>query len=187
LYPIVFQALALSDARELLFNYAAVYFFSGISAFDDFLKTGTPIYECILSVPKPLNELLQLTGAMGPMSCPSIFEDKYVPLATNVYTVFFQAYHDFGLVGVALYCVVVGSVSTLFYVRGYIQGSYLWRFGYCILFFSTAFSFFEDQYSRGAIYYFFALVVIVLNISLSFVARAIEKRHIHLHQSNQEL
>lgn len=49
------------------------------------------------------------------------------------------------------------------FTKGCLQNNDVWRFFYCILFYSLILSFFEDQFSRGAIYYSFGFTVVISN------------------------
>jgi oligosaccharide repeat unit polymerase len=167
LYPFIFQEMSINDEGDWikLFGYIFVYLFSGISAFDDVVKTNMPIYDCFLMVPRPLLIVFDVSLQTNMLSsCPAIYEEKYLPLPTNVYTIFFAPYHDIGVIGVVFYLFVIGFVSQLFFIKGCLQNNDTWRFFYCIFFYTIMLSFFEDQFSRGIIYYIFGLAAFFSNV-----------------------
>lgn len=164
LYPLVFQGMSLETGINWpeLIDYMSIYCFSGIAAFGDFVKTNTPNYDCILMVPRPILYVFDgLQQANWLTSCPVSFEEKLIPISTNVYSIFFAPYHDFGISGVVVYLFVIGFISQMSFTKGCLQKSDVWRFLYGILFYSLILSFFEDQFLRGAIYYFFGLAVFI--------------------------
>lgn len=165
-YPFVFQGMSTGDGFDwsVLVNYISIYLFSGIAAFSDYLKTNVPTYDCLLAAPRPLLGLLNtLSGMNLTVSCPPYYDEKLLPLPTNVYSIFYAPYHDLGLVGVIIYLFAIGFISQMGFARGYLHNNGSWRFFYCILFYSLVFSFFEDQFSRGAIYYFFGAIAVFSN------------------------
>ena len=162
LYPVLFQSADFGSDDNALRGYLSVYFFSGVSAFSEFLHTGHPSYNCLLVIPRPLIWVANLFySGNGYVDCPTFFDESHVPLTTNVYTIFYPPMHDFGVVGVFLYLAVVGFMANFAYLRGFISGDSGWRFIYCIFFFSIFMSFFEDQIGRGALYYAIAIFVLI--------------------------
>ncbi len=165
-YPFLFQGMSVEEEGGWvkLYDYISVYLFSGISAFNDVLKTNTPHYDCFLTIPRPLLSALDAMLQTNMLAtCPAIFDVKHLPLPTNVYTIFFAPYHDIGLMGIVLYLFIIGFVSQIFFTKGCIQNDDIWRFFYGIFFYTIILSFFEDQFSRGVIYYVFGLAVFLSN------------------------
>ena len=166
LYPFIFQGMATESSFEwlVLIDYVSIYLFSGIAAFSDYLKTDIPRYDCLLAAPKPLLLLLnKLFGINLALACPPYYDEKLLPLPTNVYSIFFAPHHDFGMMGVVAYLFIIGFITQMFFTRGCLHDNCIWRFFYCIFFYSLVFSFFEEQFSRGAIYYFFGGVAVFSN------------------------
>lgn len=166
LYPFIFQGMSVenSDSWLNLFDYISTYLFSGIAAFNSYVQHGLPHYDCILTVPRPLINALDILWQTNlVVSCPKIYDDILLPLPTNVYSIFFAPYHDFGLLGVFLYLFVIGFLSQMSFAKGCLQDNNTWRFLYCILFYSLTFSFFEDQFARGIIYYIFGFAAVASN------------------------
>jgi len=174
LYPIFFQSYEFgSDGSESLLDYMYTYLFSGISAFSYFVDNGTPSYDCILLIPRVITFIIDFifsTNFYG--QCPALFAEVDGPLTANVYSIFFQPMHDFGLLGVVFYLFTIGYVSMLAYLRGFFYGSVSWRFMYGIFFYSIFMSFFEDQFARGFIYYFFAMSV----LSFVWIINVLDRR-----------
>lgn len=166
LYPFIFHDMSIESSESWLdfINYISVYLFSGIAAFNSYVQQGLPHYDCILTVPGPLINTLDILWKTNlSISCPKIYDDILLPLPTNVYSIFFAPYHDFGLLGVFLYLFVIGFFSQMSFAKGCLQDNNTWRFLYCILFYSLTFSFFEDQFARGIIYYIFGFAVVASN------------------------
>lgn len=166
-YPIIFQGMTVTDIESwlALMDYAAVYGFSGVSAFDDYLITHAPEYDCLLLIPRPILGLIDFVTSSSLLeSCPVTFDVKYIPSQTNVYSAFFAPYHDAGLLGIELYWSIVGFLAQITYLKGCVANLDNWRFAYCMLYFSLCLSFFEDQFSRGFIYYVFGLTVFLANL-----------------------
>lgn len=182
IYPFLFQGMTIEGEGDYLklSDYISTYLFSGITAFDDYLQTNMPSYDCILTIPRPLLSFVDTFWQSDLIAlCPSIYEEKLLPLPTNVYSIFFAPYHDFGLVGVGIYLFAIGYISQLSFTKGCLRNNDMWRFFYCILFYSLMLSFFEDQFSRGVIYYFFGFIVVIsnrlANIRLEILGIANEK------------
>lgn len=165
-YPFVFQGMSVEGEDDWLSlrDYISVYLFSGIAAFNDYLQTNDPNYDCLLLAPRPALRILDALWQTNlASSCPASYEEKLLPLQTNVYSVFFAPYHDFGLAGVIFYLFVIGFVSQMAFTKGCLQNNNTWRFFYGILFYSIIFSFFDDQFARGAIYYSIGFTAIIFN------------------------
>jgi oligosaccharide repeat unit polymerase len=166
LYPFVFQGMSVENGDDWLnlFDYISTYLFSGIAAFNSYVEKGVPQYDCILTVPRPLINVLDILWNTNlAVSCPKFYDDILLPLPTNVYSIFFAPYHDFGMMGVLLYLFITGFLSQMAFAKGCSQDNNTWRFLYCIIFYSLAFSFFEDQFARGIIYYIFGLAAFASN------------------------
>ena len=163
IYPSIFQGYEFQEgASDNFGGYLVVYLYSGISAFSHYLQYGSPSYDCFLMLPRPLAVGLDAIFSTGlSSSCPVLFDEIYVPYPTNVYSLFFLPMHDFGLLGVTAYLLLLGFVSGHAFVQGFLRNSVSWRFIYGILFYSILMSFFEDQFLKGFIYYFFAALVLV--------------------------
>ncbi|WP_211472313.1 O-antigen polymerase [Collimonas humicola] len=172
LYPILFQSADFSSNGEVFRNYLSVYLFSGIGAFSHFVDTGGPAYNCILTIPRPFLSAVDLIFSTNLIAaCPTYFQETYIPLTTNVYSIFFPAMHDFGILGVVVYLFILGCIVNFAYLRGFHFNSKRWRFIYCLCFYSIFMSFFEDQFVKGFMYYFFAIVVLVFARGIEIIGK----------------
>lgn len=163
LYPVIFHGAELDlTSNSYLLNYASVYMFSGVAAFNSFLENGHPSFDCILTVPSIFSQFLSLFFISSINNCPKFYPEVFVPLPTNIYTLFFPVVHDYGILGLLVYLSTIGFAASFLYINGFFRDSLECRFIYGIVFFSLVMSAFDDQFLRGYLYYFPAAFLLVV-------------------------
>jgi oligosaccharide repeat unit polymerase len=123
----------------------ADYFVAGIAGLNDFVQSGEN--SAMLWGANMFRSLIALGAALGIAETPQppIMEFRFVPIQTNVYTVFRPYLEDFGLVGVALTQIAFGFVHTMFWSRAR-QGDAVAAFPYGAMSFCALMQVFSDTY-----------------------------------------
>ncbi|GIM56332.1 hypothetical protein CAPN006_07260 [Capnocytophaga canimorsus] len=97
------------------FDTISGYLLAGMPAFDTLTyyleeQIGSYTFRFIYAVANVLGANYQLTHAILPYT--------YTPVTTNVYTVMFPFYKDFGYIGVGFFSFIYGAIYTFIYRKG---------------------------------------------------------------------
>ncbi|GAD02736.1 hypothetical protein AALB_2816 [Agarivorans albus MKT 106] len=120
-----------------------VYLLGGVSAIDVVLSTqpdlayGSNTFRTFYAV------LAKLGFEWNPVKL--VKDYVYIPHATNVYTVFYPYYLDFGLSYILISQFVFGVFHTVLY-KGAIRGGYGYILAYSISVYALFIQWFQDQY-----------------------------------------
>lgn len=144
--------------EQVLIHHLQIYFFGGISGLNHYVMENTPSYNSILTVPRFLQFLLP-----GELEFPPSFYDFVeTPGTLNVFTSMYPPYHDFGLVGVALFFLFYGACSTVACILFVKTNKAVWQTIAGFLIYATTMTIFDDQFLRGLpvllIFVFFAVI-----------------------------
>jgi oligosaccharide repeat unit polymerase len=123
-----------------------VYMLSGVAALNNFVAYAEPNIIGPLLAPRLLIAALHLGG--GSPDVPiTVYPFVLVPLPTNVYTAFFEPYHDGGWVGIVVEFFLIGWLSMAFFRRR--NRSRVYQFLYSLSLYPLVMTIFEEQYLRA--------------------------------------
>lgn len=143
---------------DVLLHHLQIYFFGGVSGFNYYVINEQPNYNSLLTVPRFIQALLPLDLDFP----PSFYDFVETPGTLNVFTSMFPPYHDFGVLGVLLFFLMYGSISTVACVRFVKTNKSTWQVMAGFFIYATVMTIFDDQFVRGLpvilIFIFFARI-----------------------------
>ncbi|MGE5612632.1 MAG: O-antigen polymerase [Nitrososphaerales archaeon] len=121
----------------------SLYLYGGIFAFDKLSQGlaqfdhGGNLFRAFFAAAHLFDPSVQVA--------PIVDDYEFIPIATNVYTIFGKAYRDFGMGGVLAYMFFVGVFQGHIYTVAR-RGSVYYRILLVFSFFALLMQFFQDQY-----------------------------------------
>ena len=147
-----------TSLEQVLIHHLQIYFFGGVSGLNYYVTQDAPNYNSLLTVPRFLQVLLPIELDLP----PSFFDFVETPGTLNVFTSMFPPYHDFGIVGVVLFFIFYGFLSTTACIRFVKTNKASWQVAAGFLIYATTMTIFDDQFLRGLpvllIFVFFAVI-----------------------------
>jgi oligosaccharide repeat unit polymerase len=133
---------AWSDNVASLEESLLIYSVGALPAFDQVVRKDAPLSYGENTFIGVFNLIRRFAGRSR---VSPIQQEVAVPYPINVYTGLHPVYRDFGIVGVILTFLMIGTASTYFFLRG-LAGDQLHVFYYALVLFPLLFMTFSDQY-----------------------------------------
>lgn len=137
-----------SFAESVSLNFQ-VYFFGGVSGFNQAVATGSPHYDAYLTFPRLLYSILNPVTSFVFEKAPSYYEFVETPLPLNIFTFLYPPYHDFGFKGIIVFPFIYGVVHQTIFLLARHSSSFVPVYVLGFFTYAALMSVFDDQYIRG--------------------------------------
>jgi oligosaccharide repeat unit polymerase len=120
-----------------VYLYGAIFAFAKLTQTMDDYEGGMNLFRTFFAIARKFDASIEVKSI--------IEEYVFVPLPTNVYTVFGKAYRDFGFAGTGVYMMLIGYLQGHIYSRAKLGSTY-YQLAFVFTMFPLLMQFFQDQY-----------------------------------------